>query len=77
MKLWVVHNGFGGFGSCKVYVIAETGERAIEMAKDVYEKTHDNLIHVYNGERYSIYLEAELLCDDTTKEWVASKVTDD
>ncbi len=82
MKLWIVYNGFLGFGSCKVYVIAETEKRAIEMARDVYKKEVEKMrlnqkLYDYYKKRYYTNLKAELLCDDTTKEWVADEVVDD
>ena len=61
---------------------AETEKRAIEMARDVYKKEVEKMrlnqkLYDYYKKTYYTNLKAELLCDDTTKEWVADEVVDD
>ena len=78
MKLYEVCNGFIGNSSVKVFVIADTEEKALEIARDKFLKEASEII--YGKPRYpSSYYEnltAKCLCEDVSLEW-SSEVRDD
>lgn len=63
MKLFRVYNGYMGFSSISVVVLAETEERAIELAREDFKKNKG--IH---GKGYYKDLTVEELSEDTSKE---------
>ena len=63
MKLFEVTNGYYGYSYVKMTIIAETEERALEIAKEEYKKDSPK------QDGYSTNLQALVLCDDLTKEW--------
>ena len=73
MKLYIVTNGFQGFGIVKAITIAENEEKALELAKVQFKTEAESTTH---GERYYSNLQAELICKDTSIEW-SSEVTED
>lgn len=78
MKLWEIFNGFTGSAAVKVFVITDTEEKALEIAKTRFKEKANQMI--YGKPRYpnSYYenLTAECLCEDVSKEW-SSEVRDD
>jgi len=74
MKLYIITNGFQGFGIVKTITIAENEERALELATLKF-KAESETNPAY-GERYYTNLKAELICKDVSKEW-SSEVEED
>lgn len=66
MKLYEVTNGYGGDSYVRVYVIAESKERALELAKEKYLSGSKGYADTYYKN-----LRAELFSDDTTKEFIS------
>jgi len=71
MKLYEVTNGYCGESNVKVFVIAESEERAKQLAYKRYKKDAEekNEYFVVYKESYYTNLTAECLCEDVTKEW--------
>jgi hypothetical protein len=80
MKLFRVYNGYTGFSQVYVLVIAESEERALEIATETFKKEAEDKEYLemwgkfQYTERYYTNLEIELLCD-ATQEWV-SQISD-
>lgn len=70
MKLWAVYNGWIGWSDVHVLVIAPDEERAKALASEVLRRDAQNRRNPY-PESYWTNLEAELLCEDVTQEWVS------
>lgn len=66
MNLWIVYNGYTGETAIHVLVIALTGERAIELAREKL-KDHWQADAKHDGERYYRNLTAEFVCDATSE----------
>jgi len=64
MKLYEVTNGFTGFSYVRVLIVASDEKSALELARKEYEKESKGY-----KESYYTNLTAELLCDDTSKDW--------
>jgi len=75
MKLFEVRNGWMGESYSKVFVIAATMARAIEVARDEYKKEAMQ-VDMLGRRRYpdSYYedLKAVELCADTAAEWATA-----
>jgi len=77
MKLFEVRNGYIGESVTKCFVIAETEERALELASISFreESKFEYGNYLYDGEKHLYHqaywtnLKAECLVDDTTKEY--------
>ncbi len=75
-KLWRVTNGYVGYSTVHVLVVAETEERAKALAAQRYKQDSDEMARKgytpYPPGYYDIRkMQAELLCDDLTHEWVS------
>ncbi|MHC1683703.1 MAG: hypothetical protein AB6733_12215 [Clostridiaceae bacterium] len=71
MKLYEVKNGYIGESCVKVFVIAESEERAQQLAYKRYKKhaeEKNKYFKVYS-QSYFTNLTAECLCEDVRKEW--------
>nr|WP_158327645.1 hypothetical protein [Brevibacillus laterosporus] len=62
MKLWEVTNGFMGYSYCHVIAIADTEERAKELASEKFKERASS-----ENERFWTNLEVECLGDATTE----------
>lgn len=70
MKLYEVMNGYMGESYVRCLVIAEDEETAIEKARVEYKKESSEYVRGKRRENYYTELRANLLCDDTEKEFV-------
>ena len=73
MKLFEITNGFIGDSYVRILVVAETDDRAIEIARPIFKNEAED--EKRYPESYWIRLDANLLCDDLSEEW-NSKIID-
>lgn len=70
MKLYEVTNGYLGFSYVRCYVIAESEERAVEIAREKYKAASIGYKDAYYNN-----LTAEVMCENTSEEY-ASNIMD-
>lgn len=71
MKLYEVINGYTGNSYVRCLVIAETEERAIELAREEYKNDSKKCRkHIKDDSNYWENLKTVELCDDTSKEYI-------
>ena len=77
MKLWEVFNGFTGYTQVKVFVVAETEGKALEIARGKFKEEANEMVYGKPRHSNSYYenLKAECLCSDVSSEW-SSEVRD-